>query len=153
MIANFTRVSNHTVATATTAEESLRLAFSGGNRVPANFLPTWVRTVTPTTVETPKQGRKTRANRALKAKPVELVACRCSHLMNGAGETTECTAKVAPTAANEGFAPGHVEITGEFLGEAFAAGDEIFDALTDKIMTAGEACEMLGYDVPELATV
>lgn len=152
MIANFTRVSNHTVATATTAEESLRLAFSGGNRVPANFLPTWVRVEPVKAVETPAKPKQ-RKNRALKAKPVELVACRCSHLMNGAGDTTECTAKVAPTDANEGFAPGHVEITGEFLGEAFAAGDEIFDALTDKIMTAGEACEMLGYDVPELATV
>lgn len=129
-IANFARVSNSTTATATTAEESLRLAFEGGNKVPANFLPTWVK------VETPA-APKVRKNRALKAaKPVELVPCLCARFTDG---EIVCDAKVGTAGL---FAPGHEES----LISRLVEGSEWMDTTTDEIVSAEYVAGFMGFE-------
>jgi len=132
-IANFARVSNSTTATATTAEESLRLAFEGGNKVPANFLPTWVKIETETTAPAPKA----RKNRALKAaKIVETAPCLCGRFTDG---EIVCDAKVGTAGL---FAAGHEES----LISRLVEGSEWMDTTTDEIVSAEYVAGFMGFE-------
>lgn len=152
---------DYTPATASTPKASLDRAFGSGHSTPSVIagllLIEPVRT--PAFADRAAKPRKT-TNRQLRAAlkretpAVALVACRCSALLssNDANATTGCTAMVVPTAANEGYAPGHADSLALWLGDQVAAEADIYDSVTDQLLSAPDLISALGYELVEETT-
>lgn len=155
-----------TNATATAEEgaaESLRRAFDPDYRpapsvldgviltarIPLSVNGVPVKATTDARTDRKRTNRQLRAAVKLETPAVTLVACVCSHLLTEDNQTTGCSAMVAPTARNEGYAPGHADRTAQFLGDAMTSGVMIYNSLTDDLLSAEDTARALGYDVIE----